>query len=155
MATYYNNSSLSPIQTGGRFVTSADPYTTTTELGGQTPSANSPSNGIVSDHLLTSMRQSSTGSHIATGVLARAVSTEHQYANRVHKIFDTYGYGAREQVMKADELILEQRLYGKRIEPTPTGVSVVGIGYEPVIIDRGDKKIRRWPREWHGDNMTN
>lgn len=34
-----------------------------------------------------------------------------------------------------------------------TGIGSFGIGYNPTIHVVEQKEIRRWPRDWHGDNI--
>ncbi len=43
-----------------------------------------------------------------------------------------------------------------QIVKSNTGVSTYGIGYTPVVSDTSTKsELRRWPRNWYGDNIKN
>lgn len=46
--------------------------------------------------------------------------------------------------------------FAEQVHKTNTGISTYGIGYTPVISDTATKsELRRWPRNWFGDNIKN
>lgn len=56
----------------------------------------------------------------------------------------------------SDKIILTEVDFGELYTYKNMTVSTYGIDYNPTIIDNEDKKaIRRWPRDWHGENMRN
>ena len=44
---------------------------------------------------------------------------------------------------------------GAIVNKVYTGISTVGIGYVPLIIEDKESNLRRWPRNWFGDNIKN
>lgn len=47
---------------------------------------------------------------------------------------------------------LEQGTFQEKIFK---GMSTYGIGYTPTITETTQQHVRRWPRDWHGDNIKN
>lgn len=44
---------------------------------------------------------------------------------------------------------------GDIIDKVYTGISTHGIGYVPIVIEDKETDLRRWPRNWYGDNIKN
>lgn len=42
---------------------------------------------------------------------------------------------------------------GAEIKKVYTGISTYGLGYTPNVVDTSNKEVRRWPRNWYGDNI--
>lgn len=73
--------------------------------------------------------------------------------NRKYQILFEYKTGQRQQWHAGEDWYLSNISHGVDELRVHTGVSIFGIGFERKIVEKEDKQIRRWPREWHGENM--
>lgn len=70
-------------------------------------------------------------------------------------ILQEEGLGTLFSGYSSDGIYIVDSSIGEIIRDVDLGVSTVGIGYQPDTIISEQQSVRRWPREWHGDNMKN
>lgn len=105
---------------------------------------------------LVGIRSSSVKGYVPTTVLGNAVPTASLDPNRKYKMITKYMPGKRTEAAKLDKKYHEfHNLRGDRTENTNQGMGTWGVLYQPASTPTTEKKpIRRWPRDWHGDNMN-
>lgn len=62
---------------------------------------------------------------------------------------------AKKQVNPTTTILLADTPFGVVQPRIHRGLSTYGIGYTPTVVEEEIKTIRRWPRDWHGDNIKN
>lgn len=93
-------------------------------------------------------------SYVAKSQLGRIVSVPAIKSDTEFSILKEEGFGTLATVFNTDKLYLATVSIGKIIKDRNPGISTIGIGYVPGSTAPADKSLRRWPRDWHGDNMN-
>jgi hypothetical protein len=155
MATYVTSQTLTPIEGGTRIQPIYESHSLNAQTGDHIAIGDRTEVGNTGrmTTLLMGSRSPQISSYEAVGYMGSAISVDSSDPNRTYELLKEYGIGTREMAMTPDHLIIEQRVAGNRINPIRSGVGSFGIQYQQTIIQNGDKRIRRWPRDWHGDNM--
>lgn len=86
-------------------------------------------------------------------VLGMVVTTTNQDGTRKYRILPGQTKGLRRQRIKDDDLVTVNGSVGQRINKVLTGIGAFGIGYNPTPTTPECKPIRKYPRDWHGENM--
>lgn len=60
---------------------------------------------------------------------------------------------AKKYIHPTDQTYLAPQSAGKLENKKYTGISIVGLGYTPPDTNNETKEVRRWPRNWYGDNI--
>lgn len=158
MTTYITRRELSPIQGGTRVIPHYEGYGLKTEVGKTSAMKDNTllgNKGKMATTLLMGSRSRTINGYEAVGFLGSGISITNSDPNRVYQMIKEVGLGLRNMVMTADDLIIESRIAGTRVEKIRSGVGSFGIQYTQTVVQNDDKRIRRWPRDWHGDNMKN
>jgi hypothetical protein len=156
MTTYITRRTLSPLQSGSRLAFSTDSYESETAIGDKVANSDRVfigNNGFM-DATLIGSRTHATVSQLAIATLGGVVSTADEDQTRTYQILKEYGNGKRIKALVGADLIYEQRIKGERVIPIHSGVGTFGIQYSQQPSAPQEKRTRRWPREWHGDNMN-
>jgi hypothetical protein len=73
---------------------------------------------------------------------------------RIYKIIQKKALGTRRRWYTDDNIQQMALTSQDHLNRTRTGVSTVGTDFNPTIITNpGSTRVRRWPRDWHGENM--
>lgn len=88
----------------------------------------------------------------SVGMLASSVSV---YVDPHYSILNRHLLGSRVGYDGANVLMASHSL-SDQVTKSYIGLSTYGIGYTPVVSDTSTKsELRRWPRNWFGDNIKN
>lgn len=98
------------------------------------------------------LRQTLTAASVDS-VLGMVVSTGNQDVTRQYKILPGQKKGSRKQRVTDDDMITVNGEVGQRIAKVLTGIGAFGVGYNPTPTTPEAKPIRKYPRDWHGENM--
>jgi hypothetical protein len=83
------------------------------------------------------------------------ISTVGLESNRKYGILPSVLIGKRIRWIKGENTLQGNAKYTTRPSKTFTGISTIGIQYQPpTSMPAPEKKVRRWPRDWHGENMA-
>lgn len=155
MATYTTSQTLSPIEGGTRTQSNYLVQSLETETGetvNRSENTGTGNTGRMTTLLMGSRSPQATG-YPGISLMGSLISVDDSDPTRTYDMLDEYGVGIRQMTLTEEDLIIEERITGTRIKPIRSGVGSFGIQYQQTIIQTGDKRIRRWPRDWHGDNM--
>ena len=157
MTTYYGSQTLTPIEGGTRATTSPDSYELTSTSGDTVALEDNTSTGNtgIMDDLLLGGRTTNYTAYSGMTSTGTQVSADDADSTRNYDLLAGYGIGTRKQATTGDDLLIESRVQGERVAVIRSGAGAFGIGYTQQVSAPADKRIRRWPRDWHGDNMTN
>jgi hypothetical protein len=72
---------------------------------------------------------------------------------RKYQMIQQIGVGKRVPWFTNDSIWDATNVQGIREKPALVGASEFGIGYKQTIVVADNNRIRRWPRDWHGENM--
>jgi hypothetical protein len=87
--------------------------------------------------------------------LGQVVSTSNIDITRKYLLDSPEGVGVRIKWHGNENFHQAQSKQADRVVKVLTGVGTVGIGYEVKINNpTQNKPARRWPRDWHGENMN-
>lgn len=86
--------------------------------------------------------------------LGAIVATHIRDGSRQYRVIESEPRGTRHQRVKEGDGLTIDGTIGQRINKVLTGVGAYGIGYNPQPTPQPDcKPIRKYPRDWHGENM--
>lgn len=93
-------------------------------------------------------------SYIAKNAFGRIVAVPVIKSDTEFVLLKEEGFGTLITVFNASKLYIAPFAKGKLVKDDDLGISTIGVGYEPGATSPVDKSLRRWPRDWHGDNMN-
>lgn len=148
MADFYSHGKLGAIQGGVRVRPVSELQATVTERGLLEP----PKRDSVKPSLLIGEKETSYNAFSSTlmfGQFADAISID---VNPIYRIIRTEGLATKYPHLE-EAVHFAKGDTGDEIKKVYTGVSTYGLGYVPNVIDTSEKEVRRWPRNWYGDNI--
>lgn len=60
--------------------------------------------------------------------------------------------GVKQKHLEENVIFAQEELAGRQ-DKVLMGISIHGIGYKPPTVEPDKSEIRRWPRNWYGDNI--
>jgi hypothetical protein len=156
MATIYTTRTLEPVQGGVRQPASHDSYLVPTLKGVRVDSQNNSFDPITGYRtpILIGTRSRVVNGYEATTYQGSIVDINTVDAERHYAMLQQQGTGKRNTWFTSDNMMFAPTVKASRVSPALVGVGAFGIHYTQTIIVQDDKRIRRWPRDWHGENMN-
>lgn len=148
MADIYSHGTLGNVQSGKRIQPVSELQALQIETGSlaiQTKQAVKPS--LLIGEKITGYKASSAV--LGFGELAGSISID---TKPKYKILGEGAVGSK-YPHPEDQVYFAPTDAGDIINKIYTGISTYGIGYTPPTADTSGKEIRRWPRNWYGDNI--
>lgn len=156
MTTFYTTQSLQELQSGTRVMPGYKGLPSDVFLGSQVPSKDNlfdPKGGRTIP-LLVGTRTRSIASYGAITYQGVSVDINIVDLDRTYAMIEEVGVGQRTTWFAEGDMTPVPVVKGERVPPILVGASAFGIHYTPIIVAQEEKRIRRWPRDWHGENMN-
>lgn len=106
------------------------------------------------DSIVAGKRVAPRLSYIAKTSLGRIVAVPVIKSDTEFVLLKEEGFGTLVTVFNASKLYIAPLGRGSIVKNGDIGMSTIGVGYEPGASSPVDRSLRRWPRDWHGDNMN-
>ena len=148
MADFYSHRSYGKIQGGVRMQPVSELQATQTDTG----ILQSAKLESVKPSLLIGEKKTSYKAHasiLGFGQFAGTISID---INPKYKMISGVGSGTKYPHLE-EAVHFAKVDTGAEIKKIYTGISTYGLGYVPNVPDTINKEVRRWPRNWYGDNI--
>lgn len=99
-------------------------------------------------------RVADRSSYMTSNLNAKRVSFYDNYPTASFELLSEVGLGEKDVRILETNIYIADVLIGEHARNPLLGMSSVGIGYKMEVPIAIEKPIRRWPRDWHGDNMN-
>lgn len=103
--------------------------------------------------LLAGKRVTKRSAYIAKGQLGKIVSSPVIQESTEFLLLSEKGFGNLVSIDNTKGLFIAEIGAGRIIKQDGLGFSGIGVGYIPENAEAKVKEVRRWPRNWYGDNI--
>lgn len=151
MATFVTNLALTPLYKGTRLSLVKTAESAETVEGVHTPAI---PKAVMASPLKGAKKISSLSGILAGYQLGQSISSANIDSDRQYRIMESNPYGKRIRHLQPEWMFIgEAERNIQRVAAVNAGESTYGVHNGQTDAPITEKQIRRWPRDWHGDNM--